>query len=286
MTSCYPAPILEIQSLSVAIDHKTILEDISLNVHPGEILAVVGPNGAGKTTLIRTISGFLQPTKGKVIIANRDSITMNPKLRARYIGVVPQARSLPGAYTVLQTVMMGRTPHMGWFGHPGMQDTQKVNQVLIDTDTFTLSERRIGELSGGEQQRILLARALAQNSPILLLDEPTAHLDLQYQSSILNLVSNASKHDGLAVLLAAHDLNLVALYADQVAILVGGRVIAIGSPHQVLTQQNIEAAFQVPVRIIMHPDYGTPLILPDGHHPGGKLPASTRIQSSNREDAS
>ena len=231
MTKDYPTPILAIQAISVAIQDKKILDDISLDVQRGEIVAVVGPNGAGKTTLIRTISGFLQPTKGKVIIANQDLQTLNPKHRAQYIGVVPQARNLPGAYTVYQTVMMGRTPHMGWLGHPGMQDAQKVNQVLVDTHSIDLSERRMGELSGGEQQRILLARALAQNSPILLLDEPTAHLDLHHQSSLMSLVSNAAKKDGLAVLLAAHDLNLVALYADRVAILVGGRITAIGTPY-------------------------------------------------------
>jgi iron complex transport system ATP-binding protein len=271
----YTTPLLAIQAMSAAIQGRKILVDISLEVQQGEIVAVVGPNGAGKTTLIRTISGFLQPTQGKVMISNQDSQTLSPKQRAQWIAVVPQARNLPGAFTVFQTVMMGRTPHMGWLGHPGLQDAQKVNQVLVDTQTIDLSERRIGELSGGEQQRILLARALAQNSPILLLDEPTAHLDLQYQSSIMSLVSNAAKKDGLAILLAAHDLNLVALYADRVAILVSGRITAIGTPYQVLTQQNIEAAYQVPVRVISHPDYGTPLILPDGHHPERILPASS-----------
>jgi iron complex transport system ATP-binding protein len=141
-----------------------------------------------------------------------------------------------------------------------------VQEVLSWTNTLSLCERRVGELSGGEQQRVLLARALAQNTPILLLDEPTAHLDLQHQSIVLNLVAKAAREQGLSVVLAAHDLNLVALYADHVAILVEGSLQSKGTPQEVLTSENIEMAYHVPVRIISHPDYGTPLILPDGHH--------------------
>jgi iron complex transport system ATP-binding protein len=260
-------PMLDIQSLSVCYGSRLILHEISLQVQKGEILAIVGPNGAGKTTLIRAVSGLIHPKNGRILVMGQDLENLNPTERARRLAVVPQARNLPGAYTVQQTVLMGRTPHLDWLGRARSPDYTRVQEVLSWTNTLALSERRIGELSGGEQQRVLLARALAQNTPILLLDEPTAHLDLQHQSIVLSLVAKTSREQGLSVILAAHDLNLVALYANHVAILVEGSLRATGTPQEVLTSENIEAAYHVPVRIISHPDYGTPLIIPDGHHP-------------------
>lgn len=260
-------PMLDIQSLSVCYGSHPILHEISLQIQKGEILAVVGPNGAGKTTLIRAVSGVIRPKNGRILVMGQDLDNLNPTERARRLAVVPQARNLPSAYTVEQTVLMGRTPHLDWLGRARSHDYTRVQEVLSWTNTLSLCERRVGELSGGEQQRVLLARALAQNTPILLLDEPTAHLDLQHQSIVLNLVAKAAREQGLSVVLAAHDLNLVALYADHVAILVEGSLQSKGTPQEVLTSENIEMAYHVPVRIISHPDYGTPLILPDGHHP-------------------
>lgn len=260
-------PMLDIQSISVCYGSRLILHEISLQVQRGEVLAVVGPNGAGKTTLIRTVSGLLRPKDGKIFVMGQDLENLSPTERARRLAVVPQARNLPGAYTVQQTVLMGRTPHLDWLGRAHSPDYARVQEVLSWTNILDLSERRVGELSGGEQQRVLLARALAQNTPILLLDEPTAHLDLQHQSIVLSLVAKAACEQGLSVILAAHDLNLVALYADHVAMMVEGSIRAKGTPQEVLTSENIEAAYHVPVRVISHPDYGTPLILPDGHHP-------------------
>jgi iron complex transport system ATP-binding protein len=260
-------PILEIAALSLNYGDRAVLHDISLELNKGEVLAVVGPNGAGKTSLIRAISGVMHPSAGAIRVQGEDLKTLSAAQRAQRIAVVPQARDLPGVYSVEQTVLMGRTPYLGWLGRTQPQDRAVVQQVLSRTQTLELSARRVGELSGGEQQRVLLARALAQATPILLLDEPTAHLDLQYQSSLMNMVAASSQENGIAVLLAAHDLNLVALYAQRVAILVEGMLHALGTPQEVLTPENIEAAYHVGVRIIPHPEYGTPLILPDGHQP-------------------
>jgi iron complex transport system ATP-binding protein len=263
-------PILEVEQLSLNYGSRAVLRGVSLELHKGEVLALVGPNGAGKTSLIRLISGVVPPSQGSIRVQGEELASLSPAQRARRIAVVPQARDLPGAYSVGQTVMMGRTPYLGWLGRAQPGDVDAVGQALRRTHTLELSERRVGELSGGEQQRVLLARALAQATPILLLDEPTAHLDLQHQSSLLNLVAEAGQERGLAVLLAAHDLNLVALYARRVALLVDGEIIALGAPDEVLTPTNIQAAYHVPVRVIPHPDYGTPLILPDGHQPSLK----------------
>jgi|DewCreStandDraft_5_1066085.scaffolds.fasta_scaffold02799_11 iron complex transport system ATP-binding protein len=253
---------LGLQAIQVAYNGKAILKDISLEVRPGEILALVGPNGAGKTTLIRTASGVLTPTRGRVQVNGRDLNLLSPSERAQWMAVVPQAHQLPATFTVYQTVMLGRTPYLGWLGFPRKEDEDIVQQVLRRTQLEDLASRRIGELSGGEQQRVLLARALAQNTPILLLDEPTAHLDLHHQALILKLVRQTVQECGLAVLLAIHDLNLVSLYADRVALLVDGHLQREGRPAQVLTKSEIERAYGVEVELLEHPRLPAPFIIP------------------------
>lgn len=256
--------MLEIQSLSASYGSKRALSDFNASVSPGEILALVGPNGAGKTTLIRAVSGVLRVQAGKVRVAGEDLSGLPVVQRARYLAVVPQARNLPPAFTVWQTVLMGRTPYLGWLGQAAETDQERTQWALERTHTLALAGRRVDELSGGEQQRVLLARALAQDTPILLMDEPTVHLDLQHQSNLLNLIRELVDEHDLAVLMALHDLNLVALYADRVALLVEGCLRAIGTPNEVLTPARLSDIYQIPLHVIAHPDYGTPLILPDG----------------------
>ena len=180
------------------------------------------------------------------------------------MAVVPQARQLPEDFTVYQTVLLGRTPYLNWLGSVGSSDHVQARAALEQARAWELATRRVGELSGGEQQRVLLARALAQNAPLLLLDEPTTHLDLHYQSIFLNLLRQLVREKRLAALMAVHDLNAAGLYADRVALLVNGRLQALGIPAEVITTANLEQAYQVPVSVIPHPDYGTPLVLPDG----------------------
>lgn len=256
--------MLDIRDLCVSYNGKNILHDVSLRVDSGEILAVIGPNGAGKTTLIRAISGVLPPHSGHIWVDGINMGGLSAIQRARYLAVVPQARSLPAAFTVYQSVLLGRTPYIGWLGRTGKTDHAAVERALAQTRLTELAERRVGELSGGEQQRILLARALTQETPILLLDEPTTHLDMEHQSSFLNLVRSLASQKKLAVLLVLHDLNLAGLYADQVALLVDGRNHSIGTPAKVLTADNLSSVYHVPVNVVPHPDYGTPLVLPDG----------------------
>jgi len=256
--------MLHIQSLSAAYGDHLILDHLDLEIPRGQILAVVGPNGAGKSTLVRTLSGVHPPLHGKVTLDGLDLIHLPPMQRARLVAVVPQARELPNAFTVYQTVLLGRTPYLGWLGAAGRVDHAVVRQALDMTSLLELSDRPVGQLSGGEQQRVLLARALAQDSPVLLLDEPTTHLDLQHQSNLLNLVRSLAREKNLTVLMVLHDLNLASLYADQVALMTSGKIFASGSPAAVLTMQNLTQVYHVPVKVIPHPEYGKPLILPDG----------------------
>jgi iron complex transport system ATP-binding protein len=254
--------MLKIQSLSVSYGPRRILHDVSLNVGSGEVLALIGPNGAGKSTLIRAASGVI-PYTGQVRTNGDDFASLSYMQRARYIATVPQAVSLPPAYTVWETVLLGRTPYLGFLGQPSQNDEEIARQALARVSALPFAERRVGELSGGEQQRVLLARALCQSTPILLLDEPTAHLDLQYQVGLLELVSELAHRDKLAVLIALHDLNLAAHYADRVALMVAGKIKAMGNPKEVLQPELIQEAYCLPVQVVKHPFLDIPLVLPE-----------------------
>jgi iron complex transport system ATP-binding protein len=254
--------MLKIQSLSVSYGSRRILHDISLDVQSSEVLALIGPNGAGKSTLIRAASGVAAYT-GHVRTNGDDFASLSPIQRARYIATVPQAVSLPPAYTVWETVLLGRTPYLGFLGQPSPKDEEIARQSLQRVSALHFAERRVGELSGGEQQRVLLARALCQSTPILLLDEPTAHLDLQYQVNLLELVRELAHTDDLAVLVALHDLNLAAHYADRIALMVAGSLKAVGSPKDVLQPELIAEAYCLPVQVVPHPFLDIPLVLPE-----------------------
>lgn len=254
--------MLKIKSLTVAYGQQVVLRDFTLEISPGEIVALVGPNGAGKSTLIRAISGVIKIQSGSMRFRKQDLSDLSPSHLAKIIGVVPQARPFGGAFTVEQSILLGRTPHMNWLGQPQEHDHLEVQKAMRNTQTEHLAQRRIAELSGGEQQRVLLARALAQTTPVLLLDEPTTHLDLRHQSSILSLTKELAHTTGLAVLMALHDLNQVSLFADRVALLVGGNLLAVGSPKEVLTVEQISTAYQTPVQVIPHPEDKAPFIFP------------------------
>lgn len=253
--------MLKIQNLSASYHGHQVLHNLSLEVKNGEVLALIGPNGAGKSTIIRAASGVI-PSTGSVRTNGDDFHALDPMKRAKYIAVVPQAISLPPAFTVWETVLMGRTPYLGFMGNASSHDEELARQSLTRVHAVNLSDRRVGELSGGEAQRILLARALCQSTPILLLDEPTAHLDLQYQVSLLELIRELAHKENLAVLIALHDLNLAARYADRVALLVGGKLNAIGNPRDVLTPEKISNAYCLPINVVEHPFMDAPLVLP------------------------
>ncbi len=255
--------LLDIQDLQGGYSTQSVINDVTLSVGAGQIQALIGPNGAGKTTIIRAISGVLPYVTGSIFVQGDCIAALTPIQRARRIAVVPQARQLGGAYTVRQAVMMGRTAYMGWLGHESQTDQVAVEGALAQSHLTDFADRQIARLSGGEQQRVLLARALAQETKVLLLDEPTNHLDLRHQTDLLRLIRNLVKEKGLAVLFAMHDLNLVSAIADQVALLVDGRVEMLGSPRDVLTAETISAAYGVRVSVVQHPNSGNQVIFPE-----------------------
>ncbi len=254
--------MLNIKNLFVSYNQREILHDVSFDVKNGEVLALIGPNGAGKSTLIRAVSGVID-ARGEIQTDGRNFNSMNPMERGRYIAVVPQAISLPPAFSVWETVLMGRTPYLGFLGNASKHDEELVRESLSRVNALNFAERRVGELSGGEAQRILLARALCQSTPILLLDEPTSHLDLQYQVSLLELIRKLAKENNLAILVAMHDLNLAARYADRIAVMLAGKINAIGTPKEVLQPDLISNAYCLPVQVVKHPFLDIPMVLPD-----------------------
>jgi len=257
--------MLKIEDLSVSYGPRRVLHGVSLEVNSGEVVALIGPNGAGKSSLVRAISGVVPPCSGKVRTNGDDLLSLPPLRRACFVAVVPQAISMPPAFTVWETVLMGRTPYLNFLGQVSARDEQIARQALQKVDALDLAERRIGELSGGEQQRALLARALAQSTPILLLDEPTSNLDLHFQVSFMETVRALAHQEKLAVLIAMHDLNLAARYADRAALLVDGQIKAVGTPRQVLTPELISTAYHLPVRVVPHPFADVPLVLPENN---------------------
>jgi iron complex transport system ATP-binding protein len=255
--------MIKIQNLCVGYSNRQVLKNINLEVKKGETLGLLGPNGSGKSTLLRTISGILTPSHGVISLDGHPLSALRPVERARWISVVPQNAALPPSFTVWETVLLGRSPYINFLGQVSAHDEQVAQSALEKVDAAALAGRYIGELSGGEQQRVLLARALAQATPILLLDEPTTHLDLQHQMGLLNLVRKLSREQALTVVIALHDLNLAARYADRIALLVDGQIKSLGTVRQVLRADVIAEAYSWPVKVIDHPFQDTPLILPE-----------------------
>jgi len=262
VTRDLPGNVLDIQSLTASYGDIVALNDVSLNAAVGEILGVVGPNGAGKSTLIKVLSGVMGIKSGSVMVNGQEINSFTPAQRARTLAVVPQARHIGGAFTVHQAVLLGRTAYLGFLGNPSEKDLQKVEWAMDQTDVKGLAERKLAEISGGEQQRVLLARALAQDTQVLLLDEPTNHLDLRFQVNLLKLLRELVKREKLTVLMAMHDLNQVSGIADRVALLNGGKLYKVGKPEEVLTPDHILETYQTEIDTFLHPHSNQHLIFP------------------------
>ena len=239
-----------------------VLRGLSLSVGPGELVGVVGPNGAGKTTLLRLIAGVLTPTSGNVRVNGLDLRSRRSAERARMIAAVPQSAQVPKGFTVLDVVLMGRNPHLGLLQWEGKRDLQVAAKAMEQTGIARLAERQATELSGGEQQRVVVAMALAQEAPVLLLDEPTSNLDLAHQQRVMDLVRGICRERQGAVVVSMHDLTLAAQSSDRLVMLAEGRVWTEGTPAEVLTAENIRAVYGVDVVVARHPQSGEPVVLP------------------------
>lgn len=253
--------MIEVDALQVRRDNREILRGISLRVGRGELVGVIGPNGAGKTTLLRTIDGLIPPAGGAVRIDGTEVQAMDRQELSRLVAVVPQSTHIEFAFTVRQVVAMGRTPYRGRFSDPDQRGPQRVEDALQRADIAHLADRPITDISGGERRRVVLARALAQDTPAMLLDEPTANLDINYQIATLESIADAVDA-GTAALAAIHDLDLAARYCDRLVLLGEDQTVATGTPEEVLRPDPIERAFDATAIVHTNPLTGDRAVIP------------------------
>ena len=250
---------LALDRVSVTLEGNRIVDAFSLAVEDGTWVGLIGPNGAGKTTIARTVAGLV-PYEGSVRVWGEELGALSRRDIARRIAVVPQNPLIPPDMTVLEYVLLGRTPHMGYAASPGSADVVSSFAALDRLEITELARRRLGSLSGGECQRTVLARALAQEPRLVVLDEPTSALDVGAQQQVLDLVSMLRQEDGLTVLTAMHDLTLTAQYADELVLVDDGREVARGSAEDVLTEELIGRHYGASVRVIADPDAGVVIV--------------------------
>ncbi|MET0422654.1 MAG: ABC transporter ATP-binding protein [Actinoplanes sp.] len=256
------APAIAVSDLRVKLDRTLIVDGLNVDVAPGEWVTVIGPNGAGKSTALRAIGGLL-PFDGVVELNGVPVDRLHRRERAKTIATVTQSPIVPPAMRVVDYVLLGRTPYIAPLGRESAADLNAVDEVLTELDLTRFAARRLDTLSGGERQRVFLARALAQGARILLLDEPTSALDIGHQQEVLELVDRLRAERGLTVLATMHDLSTAGEYADRMVLIAAGRLIAAGSPTEVLTEALLAEHYRVRVRVI--PGEHGPLVVPVRH---------------------
>lgn len=253
---------MQAAGLSLAYDNQTIIEQISLTLKAGEITALVGPNGCGKSTLLRGLARLLRPQSGEVLLDGKAIHSMPTKELAKTLGILPQAPNAPEGLTVYELVGQGRYPHQGFFQQWTAEDEAVCREAIAITNMVEFADRPLDTLSGGQRQRAWIAMALAQKTPILLLDEPTTYLDIGFQLEVMELIEKLNREQGMTILLVLHDLNQAARYSDRMIVLQNGNLMADGSPDHVLTADLLANVFNVHANIVTDPDSGAPVCLP------------------------
>ena len=264
-----------LEHVSFAYGSVEVVRDLHLSVKRGEVFGLLGPNGSGKSTLIRLLSGVLAPRQGQVYVLGKNLAKYEREALARQVAVVPQDTQISLPFSVLEVVLMGRAPHHGGFSFENKDDLALARRAMELTGVAGLEHRAVHELSGGERQRVMVARALAQTPQLLLLDEPTAFLDIKHQVEVYDLVKSLSRQEGLTVVSVLHDLNLASLYCDRLMLLKAGKVFCVGAPEEVLTYVNVTAVYETEVYIGLNDITGKIHILP--------LDAETRTRLVRKE---
>jgi len=254
--------MLKVSNISCSLNGRKILQNISFDLFPGSFLGVVGPNGAGKTTLLRLISGLVLPDEGRILIEGEDVRLLNRHKLSQKLAMVPQNTYISFPFTAFEVVLMGRHPYIGRFDRERKEDLEKVEECMHLTKTWHLKDKKVTEISGGELQRVIIAQVLTQDTPLLLLDEPTSHLDINNELEILEIISRLNKNKGKGVILVSHDLNLAARYCERLILLKEGRIFAEGEVEKVLTPENIRSVYHLNALVKKHPLTGFVYTLP------------------------
>ncbi|MEW2313854.1 ABC transporter ATP-binding protein [Streptomyces bauhiniae] len=259
-------PELGARGLRLAYDGRTVVENLDLTVPTGRITAIVGANACGKSTLLRALARLLTPRQGVVELDGVALREVPTRELARKLGILPQTPVAPEGLTVSDLVGRGRSPHQTWWRQWSAADEEAVRGALTATGLTDLADRPVDELSGGQRQRAWIAMAVAQGTPVLLLDEPTTYLDLAHQIDVLDLITDLNRREGRTVVMVLHDLNQACRYADHVIAMKAGRIVAEGPPAEVVTERTVDDVFGLRCRIAPDPVSGTPLVIPLGRH--------------------
>jgi len=253
-------PVIDARNISFSYAAKPVMGNISFAIDEGQVIAVIGPNGSGKTTLLKIINGTLFPDAGQMLIDGKETGRWQRKEIAQKVAIVPQETAMIFPFYAEEIVLMGRFPHLGRYSFEDKKDYKIVHEAMEKTDTLAFADRRFSELSAGERQRVLIARALAQEPKVLLLDESTVFLDLKHQSQFLALLKQLNTEQQLTVIFVTHDINLAAQNADRIILLYSGEIYAIGKPAEVITAANIKEVYDVDAGIDSNPYDGSPRV--------------------------
>jgi iron complex transport system ATP-binding protein len=261
-----PVHLFKVEQVVAGYDHKTVIQDVSLVVPSGKISVIIGANGCGKSTLLKTMARLIKPSSGQIILDGKPISQFPPKQLARILGLLPQSPVIPEGITVADLVGRGRFPHQAWLSGWTKKDYEAVAEAMEFMNIIEFANHPIDELSGGQRQRVWIAMALAQQTDILLLDEPTTFLDITYQIEILDLLTDLNRKHGTTIIMVLHDINLSARYADHIFALHKGRLVAEGEPSKVITSTLIKEIFGLDCIVIEDPLSGSPMVVPKGRH--------------------
>jgi iron complex transport system ATP-binding protein len=261
------APSLEARALRLAYDRVEIARDLSVHIPTGKITVIVGANACGKSTLLRALARLLRPKEGAVYLDGENIHHMPTKAVAAQLGILPQSPVTPEAITVADLVARGRYPHQRWFRQWTARDEAAITEAMTVTGTIDLARRAVDELSGGQRQRVWIAMALAQETGILLLDEPTTYLDLAHQIDVLDLLVDLNRSDGRTIVLVLHDLNHACRYSHHLVAMRSGAIVVEGDPSAVVDETLVREVFGLDAKIVPDPVAGTPMVVPIGRHP-------------------
>jgi iron complex transport system ATP-binding protein len=254
--------VIEANDLRFSYGKNIILDGINFSIEKGKLVSIIGPNGSGKTTLLRNMSGALKPSAGSIKLWDKDITCYKKKELAKHIAYVPQSTMVDFGFTVMDIVLMGRSPYIGRFGSETHGDMEVAKDAMEMLGVLKLKDKKITQISGGERQRAAIACALAQTPEVIMLDEPVSNLDIQYQVQVLNLLKNLCLEKGMTALLVLHDLNLASEYSDMVILLNCGRIEHMGSPYDVMTVPVIEKAYNTKIYMMTNPISGKPYLMP------------------------
>ncbi|HOT06977.1 MAG: Cobalamin import ATP-binding protein BtuD [Methanosaeta sp. PtaB.Bin039] len=249
---------LQAKEIVFGYDSNPVLDSVSFEIAPSKLVTIVGPNGSGKSTLIKCINKIVSPQGGSILIDRREVAKMTRMEVARYLSYVPQSSVRIFPTNVFDTILMGRRPHIGWLGSE--RDEEKVWDVLQLLNIERLAMNNFSELSGGQQQKVLIARALVQEAEVMLLDEPTSNLDIWHQLDVMNIIRDVVKKKEITAIMALHDLNLASYYSDRIIMMKRGKIVAVGDPHSVITEENIASVYRVQAAVRKLSD--RPMIMP------------------------